>query len=227
MNNIYFIVGVSGSWKSTIESGFLEKYAKNYWNFEHIVSYATRKKRPWEIDGKDYYFISNEEFSEMDKNHEFIQKIEHAWSKKGTTVSEWKDKLSKGHVILPMLLDSIFQLKKKLPDVIPWIENHMYIIFIDISEREVYKRLVNRFATEKGFSYDRFAEMYFEYNQWMFISDDPELITMFVEINERLEDIELLKEARNYADYILNVDGKTPEQAIEEFNNIIADTFKK
>ncbi|MGE5174136.1 MAG: guanylate kinase, partial [Betaproteobacteria bacterium] len=34
-------------------------------NLTHSVSYSTRKPRPGEIDGRDYYFVSQERFQEM------------------------------------------------------------------------------------------------------------------------------------------------------------------
>ena len=37
------------------------------------ISATTRKKRKGEIDGKDYFFKNHQEFSDMQKNKEFIE----------------------------------------------------------------------------------------------------------------------------------------------------------
>ncbi|NOX85377.1 MAG: guanylate kinase [Chlorobi bacterium] len=42
-------------------------------NLEFSVSACSRKKRPGEVDGKDYYFMTVDEFKEKIKNGEFIE----------------------------------------------------------------------------------------------------------------------------------------------------------
>lgn len=53
---IYALVGKSCSGKSTIFKRLMDL------GFESITSYTTRPKRPNEVDGKEYKFISTEEF---------------------------------------------------------------------------------------------------------------------------------------------------------------------
>lgn len=62
--------GPSGSGKTTIVKALLNKYPDK---FGFSVSATTRHKRPDEIDGKDYYFISKEEFQKKIQNQEFIE----------------------------------------------------------------------------------------------------------------------------------------------------------
>jgi guanylate kinase len=59
----------SGSGKTTIVRHLLNKF--DYLGFS--VSATTREKRPHEEEGKDYYFISKEEFSKKIKDNEFIE----------------------------------------------------------------------------------------------------------------------------------------------------------
>ena len=40
-----------------------------------IISYTTRPKRPMETDGKEYHFISEETFLEMEQRGEFIEAV--------------------------------------------------------------------------------------------------------------------------------------------------------
>ena len=59
----------SGSGKTTIVRHLLEKF--DFLGFS--VSATTRDKRPHEVDGKDYYFISKDDFSKKIKNKDFIE----------------------------------------------------------------------------------------------------------------------------------------------------------
>ena len=54
---IIALLGASGSGKSEIEKILSSKYG-----YKKIVSYTTRKPRDGEVYGKDYYFVSNEQF---------------------------------------------------------------------------------------------------------------------------------------------------------------------
>lgn len=57
---ILTITGPSGSGKSTVQKLLKKKYGA-----KDIISYTTRKRRPKEQDGKDYHFVSEEEFADI------------------------------------------------------------------------------------------------------------------------------------------------------------------
>ncbi len=59
----------SGSGKTTLVHHLLTKQEK----LAFSISCATREKRGHEIDGKDYYFISSEDFEKKIQNNEFIE----------------------------------------------------------------------------------------------------------------------------------------------------------
>ena len=46
---------------------------------------TTRKKRNGEIDGKDYFFVSDEEFNKAINNNELIEWVEYCGNKYGIT----------------------------------------------------------------------------------------------------------------------------------------------
>jgi len=64
---ILCLLGLSGSGKTT-----LEQYFKNL-GCHKVTSHATREIRNGEVNGEDYYFISEEEFDRMDSNGEFCE----------------------------------------------------------------------------------------------------------------------------------------------------------
>jgi len=68
-NKPLLILGPSGVGKDTIINMLLEKYPEIFYK---LPSYTTREKRKGEIDGKDYFFITKEEFKVMkDENKLF------------------------------------------------------------------------------------------------------------------------------------------------------------
>lgn len=66
---IIVIVAPSGTGKSTL----IRKILTDIPSLKESVSYTTRKKRPGEIDGVHYHFISGEEFEEMKAAGEFLE----------------------------------------------------------------------------------------------------------------------------------------------------------
>jgi guanylate kinase len=59
----------SGSGKTTLVRHLLEEFDF----LEFSISATTRAKRDYELDGKDYYFLSPEEFKRRLQNNEFIE----------------------------------------------------------------------------------------------------------------------------------------------------------
>ena len=69
-NNIMVILSSpSGAGKTTISKKIQQKYQ----NFKISVSHTTRKPRPNEIEGIDYYFINENDFQNKIKNNEFYE----------------------------------------------------------------------------------------------------------------------------------------------------------
>ena len=58
--SLIVLCGYSGSGKTTIANVLQEKYG-----YHRIITYTTRPKREQEVNGKDYHFISEEEFKQM------------------------------------------------------------------------------------------------------------------------------------------------------------------
>ncbi len=69
MNKIIIITAPSGAGKTSITKYLMEKFPV----LTFSVSAATRQARGSEVDGKDYYFISNETFKQKIQQNEFIE----------------------------------------------------------------------------------------------------------------------------------------------------------
>ena len=59
----------SGAGKTTITKKIQQKYQ----NFKISVSHTTRKPRPNEVEGVDYFFVSKEEFEKKKEKNEFYE----------------------------------------------------------------------------------------------------------------------------------------------------------
>ena len=66
---MFVLSSPSGAGKTTLT----KKLAENNSQFTISISHTTRKPRPNEINGKDYYFISKEEFNSLVKKNSFFE----------------------------------------------------------------------------------------------------------------------------------------------------------
>uniref|UniRef100_A0A6P7G6N6 Leucine-rich repeat and guanylate kinase domain-containing protein-like n=1 Tax=Diabrotica virgifera virgifera TaxID=50390 RepID=A0A6P7G6N6_DIAVI len=82
--NVIAVIGPPASRKTITINNFFEEYGR----IQLGVSHTSRKKRPSEIDGKNYYFIEKEEFVDMIKRAEFISATEFNGSHYGITHKE-------------------------------------------------------------------------------------------------------------------------------------------
>ena len=68
-NIMVILSSPSGVGKTTLTKKIQQKYQ----NFKISVSHTTRKPRPNEVEGVDYFFISNENFKKKIANDEFYE----------------------------------------------------------------------------------------------------------------------------------------------------------
>ncbi|MBI3502407.1 MAG: guanylate kinase [Bacteroidetes bacterium] len=102
----------SGAGKTTIVHRILQKFSDQ---LEFSISACTRAKRPNETDGKDYYFISTEEFKNKIKKNEFAEWEEvYTGQFYGTLQSELERIWSRGkHIIFDLDVQGGINLKRK------------------------------------------------------------------------------------------------------------------
>ena len=133
--HIFVISGFSGVGKGTVISKILQNNPNIYFS----VSYTTRPKRPNEIEGKDYFFISKEEFKEKILSDDFLEWAVVNDEFYGTSKSQVLEKIQNQiDVILDIDVKGAIQVKSKLPNFTTLI----YII--PPTGLELLKRLKNR-----------------------------------------------------------------------------------
>jgi guanylate kinase len=129
------ISGPSGVGKGTVRKALFEM--KNH-NLTYSVSMTTRKMREGEVDGKDYYFVTKDEFLKQIDDGNFLEYAEFVGNYYGTPLDKVNQKLDEGkEVVLEIEVEGALQVKKKVPDCV-------MIFLVPPSKEELYNRLKNR-----------------------------------------------------------------------------------
>ncbi|MDU3421309.1 guanylate kinase [Streptococcus sp.] len=124
--------GPSGVGKGTVRQ---EIFSTPDHKFEYSVSMTTRAQRPGEVDGKDYFFRSREEFEELIRNGQMLEYAEYVGNYYGTPLNETLDKGI--DVFLEIEVQGALQVKKKVPDAV-------FIFLTPPDLNELQERLVGR-----------------------------------------------------------------------------------
>ena len=130
----------SGAGKTTLTKLIAESK-----DFNISISHTTRKPRVSEINGKDYYFISNEKFQEMIEKNEFLEYAKVFNNFYGTTILPVIEKLKNGkNVIFDIDWQGTEQIKTKK------LEYKLITFFVLPPSRKVlFDRLSNRDMKDK------------------------------------------------------------------------------
>ena len=102
--------GPSGSGKSTLLKKLMGEFPTA---FAFSVSHTTRKPRPGEMHGREYYFIEREEMLKAIQNNEFIESAEFSGNLYGTSKKAVQDILNTGRIcVLDIDVQGVKSLKK-------------------------------------------------------------------------------------------------------------------
>ena len=112
---VYIISAPSGSGKSTLVNELLKLVP----NLDFSISYTTRKLRGSEQNGKQYHFVSREEFEQMIRADEFLEHAEFDGNYYGTARRFLHETGQKGHdLLLDIDVQGAAQIKQKLPEAV-------------------------------------------------------------------------------------------------------------
>ncbi|PCS00484.1 guanylate kinase [Lactococcus fujiensis] len=126
--------GPSGVGKGTVRAKIFEQ--EN--NFKYSVSMTTRKQRPGEVDGKDYYFRTREEFEELIRKGEMLEYAEYVGNYYGTPLTYVNQTLDEGKdIFLEIEVQGALQVKQKKPDAV-------FVFLTPPDLEELRERLVGR-----------------------------------------------------------------------------------
>jgi guanylate kinase len=166
---VLVISSPSGAGKTTICKNIIEKVN----NVSLSVSVTTRKKRKGEIEGKDYFFKTNEEFIQMMSNNEFIESAKVFGNFYGTLKAEVLQKIEDG---IDVLVDIDWQGTRQIEKHMP--EDIVKIFILPPSIKELEYRLGNRASENKEDFNKRMSEARKEishYNEYDFVIINEEI----------------------------------------------------
>jgi guanylate kinase len=95
-NKVFVITGPSGVGKGTLISKLLERVP----GLELSVSATTREPRAGEVDGRDYHFLSRDEFDRRIEREDFLEFATYSGNRYGTLRSEVRKRLEAGHSVV-------------------------------------------------------------------------------------------------------------------------------
>ena len=131
--SLLVLSGFSGVGKGTVAKKLVEKYG-----YSLSISATTRKPREGEVDGREYFFKTVDDFKNLIDYNGFIEYARYVDNYYGTPRKFVEEELAAGHnVILEIEVQGAFNIKKQYEDAL--------LIFITAPSAAVIKeRLVGR-----------------------------------------------------------------------------------
>ena len=131
---LYVVAGSSGVGKGTLLKIFLQRNPQ----IAFSISYTTRKPRPGEVDGVNYFFTTKEDFELAIKNDEFLEWAVFSGNYYGTSAKYVQKTLDSGRdLILEIETQGALQVMEKFP-------NAEYIFILPPSLEDLEFRLRGR-----------------------------------------------------------------------------------
>lgn len=127
------ISGPSGVGKDTV----IQRMKERHLPFHFVVTAATRPPRPNEVNGKDYFFYTHDEFAEMINKGELLEYAIVYNDYKGIPKAQVRDALASGKdVIMRLDVQGAATIRRLCPDAL--------MIFLSAQEEDMINRLQER-----------------------------------------------------------------------------------
>jgi len=169
---VFVVTGPSGAGKGTLIKGLLESVS----GLEVAVSATTRPQRPGEVDGREYWFLADEEFTRRAEAGEFLEYVPYVSGRRYGTLRLELDRISAdGRVcVLELELEGALEVQAEVPGSVT--------IFIAADVPELERRLRDRATESTGEIGERIALAHAQLEQahrfrYMVRNDDLERAT--------------------------------------------------
>ncbi len=192
--------GPSGVGKGTVRGSL---FANNPINLKYSISMTTRDARKGEVNGKDYFFVSKQEFEEKIKNGDMLEYAEYVGNYYGTPKFFIEKTLNEGNdVLLEIEVKGALQIKKQMPEAI-------FIFLTPPDLNSLKTRLINRGTESISLIEKRVKEAELE-------------IRMMSEYDYAVVNKEV-KHAVHQIEEIIDVERLKVNRKIHEYENIIGE----
>ena len=131
------VSGFSGAGKGTLMKRLVEEYD----GYSLSISATTRKPRPGEEDGREYFFLSREQFEKRIADHALIEHAEYCGNYYGTPRDYVEKELAAGRdVILEIEIQGALKIKEQYPDAL--------LLFVSTPDAAELRRRLSGRGTE-------------------------------------------------------------------------------
>jgi guanylate kinase len=167
---LFVIAAPSGAGKTTLVKAMVERNP----DLKFSISYTTRKKRVTEIEGKDYFFVSEAEFEDLKNKGELLESALVFDNHYGTSRSQVEEHLNNGdHVILEIDWQGAQQVRQSKAECIT-------IFILPPSREELERRLRDRKTDSDSVVERRLEDALGDMSHWqefdyVIINDDLDL----------------------------------------------------
>jgi len=173
---MFVLSSPSGAGKTTLT----KKIAENNKNFTISISHSTRKPRPNEINGRDYKFVSEQEFNTLVKENNFFEYANIFGNYYGTLKKPVLELLSRGR-------DVLFDIDWQGTQQLKRIKSLSLVTFFILPPniQALKKRLLNRHKGQEELiekRMDNFNEETSHWNEYNYVFVNDDLDTCYEKI---------------------------------------------
>ncbi len=154
MKKLIVVSGPSGVGKGTI----VKTLVKTREDVVESVSCTTRAPRQGEVHGREYYFLTKEEFTRRIREDDFLEYDEHFGNFYGTPKSFVRETLKEKNVILEIDVVGALNAKKAFPESV-------LVMIAPPSVEELKRRLVGRGTETEEEIENRLQRLVYELSQ--------------------------------------------------------------
>jgi guanylate kinase len=137
---VFVVTGTSGAGKGTLEKQLLQRVPE----LELAVSATTREQRPGEQDGREYWFISEDDFHRRVAANEFLEYVVFPWGQRSGTLRSEIDRIrANGRIpLLDLETQGALRVQASVPGAVTF--------FVDAPSFDELERRLRERATESA-----------------------------------------------------------------------------
>ena len=135
LHKLFVISSPSGGGKTSLINKLFEDSRSA--NFEKSISDTSRQKRQGDLEGKDYYFLSEKDFKDKIKKEEYVEYATVFGNFYGTSKEEIKKKYNNSNLILELDWQGAYAVKELF-------DNAKLIFLVPPSLDDLKQRLIKR-----------------------------------------------------------------------------------